>query len=386
VSFTVASLIKQLTPDPWRVKVGFSQDITVANTRLFSSEISESTAFDVLGEWLQKNQPCVFGRIAAKLGFIRYCILTEEDLSLSDESIEQKIQQSRLQWIREGYNGRTSNFLILAISPTISFAVPDKIVAALAQRLCSLYLRMETQFDFIHHDHIFLEKPGPTRTTWRWLAGVNYFCSQGDKRWWNDHRIPGGMAFSVNSVGHFVKSEKVAHVMRELNDELGLDDEIWNDSKVDSLEKALVLAMQTISLASDATSGKARELLSVSNDRDGKKPECPIRLPTALFDKNHCEYAGYYHTDYTLPSEYFLPDVTRPESIERRLLDFTYLFHKHVDNPDHWTMGEGQRIRSDSQVPKTASDEDNVDYKRERAIAAAVPIESSDLLVDALSF
>src|SRR5207253_1585112 len=104
VAFTIASLIKQLTPDPWRVKVEFSEDIRAANTRLFSSEISESTAVEVLGEWLQKNQPCVFGRMAAKLGFIRYCILTEADLLLSDEAIEDKIQRSRMQWIREGYD------------------------------------------------------------------------------------------------------------------------------------------------------------------------------------------------------------------------------------------------------------------------------------------
>src|SRR5574341_278207 len=259
---SISRLLEQLKPDPWRAAVGFSEDIATANARLFSQQTSESDKIAILSDWLKKNQPCVFGRIAAKFGFVRYCILTENDLALADDFIEEKIQQGRLQWIRDGYDGQASNFIVLALSSAIASATPDKTVAKLAQKLCSLYLRLDTQFDFIHHDHIFLEKPGPSRTTWRWLAGVNYFCSQGDNRWWHDHRIPGGMAFSVNSVGHFVKSEKVAHLMRLLNEELEIgEDETWKDSKVDSLGKALVLAMQTISNASDSVSGKATQLL-----------------------------------------------------------------------------------------------------------------------------
>jgi hypothetical protein len=383
---TVASLMNSLTPDPWRLEVGFSQDIEEANKVLFSPNINDSVA--MMKEWLQKNQPCVFGRMAAKFGFIQYCILTEADLRLPDEAIEMKIQDARLQWIREAYDGKKSNLVVLAVSAAISYARPDQTVANIAQRLCSLYLRTEARFDFVHHDHIFLEKPGPSRTTWRWLAGVNYFSAQGDKRWWQDHRIPGGMGLSINSVGHLVKSEKIAHAMRELNEQLGIsDEEVWNDSKVDSLEKALLLAMQTISNASPAVSGRATELLKVPKDLNWiNLPDCPVELPSSLSDKNHCEYLGYYHTDYTLPSEYFRSDERRPQSIEPRLLDFTYLFRKHIDNPDHWTMGEGQRIRSNE---KAFSEEPPIneadDYKRQRGRALSVPIESCELLVEALS-
>ena len=59
--------------------------------------------------------------------------------------------------------------------------------------------------------------------TWEWLAGVNYFCAQGDRRWWHDHRIPGGMALSVNSVGHLAKAGKISEALASLNKELGVD-------------------------------------------------------------------------------------------------------------------------------------------------------------------
>jgi hypothetical protein len=58
-------------------------------------------------------------------------------------------------------------------------------------------------------------------------------------------------------------------------------------------------------------------------------------------------YFGYYHTDYTLPTEYFQPDVERPAATAGYALDFTYLHRAGVDNPAHTTMGEGHRIRHD---------------------------------------
>src|SRR5258708_921378 len=138
MSDTIASLLKRLTPDPWRAAEGFSPDLESANNLLFSSDVTESQAIGVLREWLQENQPCLFGRIAAKLGFIRYCILKESDLLLSDEVIQEKIQRARIQWTKDAYEGKTSNFIILARSPAISYAVPDKVVSGIAQKLCSL--------------------------------------------------------------------------------------------------------------------------------------------------------------------------------------------------------------------------------------------------------
>ncbi len=384
---TVASLFQALTNDAWRTEAGFSRDIEDANQELFRPDISEAASIEVLRQWIQKNQPCVFGRMAAKFDLINFCLLSESDLLLGDEQIHEKLQRARLRWLKQAFQGKTSNFIILVISPTVSKAKPDANVAELAQRLCSLYLEEDVNFDEIHLEQIFLEKPGSAGMTWKWFAGVNYFCAQGDKRWWQDHRIPGGLGFSVNSVGHFVKSEKISRAMIDLNNMLGVpDEEGWQDSKMDSLEKALVLAMQTISQASDTVSGSATELLPLSRRaNDDGIPTCPTNLPNSLSDKDYCSYLGYYHTDYTLPTEYFDSEVKRPELIEPFLLDFTYLFHKHFNNPDHWTMGEGKRIRGDADFG-IDSGISNVEVpKKSRATADFVEVNNCELLVRALS-
>lgn len=352
---SISSLFSQLRPDEWRARAGFSPEVEEANEKLFKPDITEALAEQVLSLWLQKYQPCLFGRIAAKLGAISYCILSEDDLRQPDEIIKEKIQAARLAWTRDGFDGKKSAFVILTISPLIAIALPGPETQELARRLCYLYLETDIEMDNVHLEQIYLQKPGARLTTWKWLAGVNYFCAQGDKRWWQDHRIPGGMAFSVNSVGHLVKSGMIANAMKDLDRLMDAPDEGYPESKVDSLAKALDLAMRTISMASNAASGKATELLPLPEDRSNLPvSECPVKLSHAMSDKNFCEYRGHYHTDYTLPSEYFLPNVKRPDELKIHSLDFTYLFRKSIDNPDFRLMGEGQQIRRiDGEVEET---------------------------------
>jgi hypothetical protein len=379
---SLAAAFSRLTPDPWRARVGFSAEVETASRRLFAAQASEVDREAALSEWLQKYQPCLFGRIAAKGGFLSYCILTEEDLASSDESICDKIQEARLKWTRAGFEGRKSGFVILAVSERIATALPDEATKELALGLCSLYLLEDVTPDRIFLDEIWLEKPGRDATTWRWNAGVNYFCTQGDGRWWQDHRIPGGMAFSVNSVGHMVKSDILARGMIELERATGAPPEAYVPSKVDSLGKALDLAMRTINNASDAVSGKATRLLPIPTDDAGRPvATCPVPLQPMLTDKNFCEYWGGYHTDYTVPSEYFRPDVERSAGLPEHLLDFTYIFHKSIDNPDHTTTGEGRRIRIDDDGRPA----DAAPVSKERRMAPdTVPISACVRLKQAL--
>jgi len=74
------------------------------------------------------------------------------------------------------------------------------------------------------------------------------------------------MAFSVNSVGHMVKSGRLREHMEKLNSDLGVSDEDWIASRVDSLPKALILAMKTVANAAETASGKATELLPRAAD------------------------------------------------------------------------------------------------------------------------
>ncbi|MFY9556145.1 MAG: hypothetical protein WAV47_15645, partial [Blastocatellia bacterium] len=342
----IAKYLSQLEPDEWRYTAAFSPEVEAANERLFAQETTETESAEVIGNWLQVFQPCLFGRIAAKHGAISYCILNEDDLRKSDEAIRDRIQAARLAWTRDGFEGRKSGFIILAVSPLIACAKPSPIMRELARRLCYLYLESEITMDHVHLDEIYLQKPGSRLTTWKWHTGVNYFCAQGDGRWWQDHRIPGGIAFSVNSVGHLVKSGMIANAMKDLEALTGAPDEGYPLAKIDSLEKALELAMRTIGMASETVSGRATELLPLGADRNELPvAECPVKLSKLLAGKNYCEYSGWYHTDYTLPSEYFLPDIERTADLKVHSLDFTYLFHGSIDNPDFRVMGEGHQIR-----------------------------------------
>ena len=380
----IAQLFSQLKPDEWRSKVGFANEFETANRKLFSSS-SKEEAITAVGEWLQKYQPCLFGRIAARVGALSYCILTETEMQGSDEDIKTIIQDERREWTRQAFEGKKSGFVILVVSRQIAYATPDKTMQELARRLCSLYLETDIALDQVYLDDIFLEKPGERRTTWKWHAGVNYFCAHADKRWWQDHRIPGGMAFSVNSVGHMVKSEIIARKMKELDQELQVLGEGLIDTKINSLGKALEVAMRTISLAANTPWGRATELLPLPADRRNL-PACPIDLPAAFADKDFTKYRGYYHTDHTLPSDYFLPDERR-NSDANFTLDFTYLFHKHIANPDFTTMGEGKQIRADTAVPheRAAAVPLNAMSRRVLAEPETITISQNQRLMRALS-
>jgi hypothetical protein len=342
----LAKLLARLTEDRWRGTEGFSHEIAECHATMFDKASTSRDIESCLSGWLQKYQPCLFGRIAAKVGLLSYCVLTETDLKEGDEHVQARIQTARTEWTRLGFQGKKSGFVILVVSPTIANSIPDINLQAFAQRLCSLYLLDEVLPAKVYMDELFLQMPGQSATTWRWHVGANYFCANGDKRWWQDHRLPGGMGFSMNSVGHMVKSGVLAGKLNELNELLSGREDSLTTTKVDSLSKALEMAMRTIWLASETSSGKATRLLPTPKDRDALSvPKCPVELPNFLKGFDHCQYEGYYHTDVTIPIEYFRSDVERPPEQDVFGLDFTYLFDDAVENPAHLTMGRGRLIR-----------------------------------------
>ena len=263
---SIRTLMPLLEQDPWREQEGFSPELEEFNRRLFASASDKPAAEFIINDWLQHHQPCLFGRIAARQSLLAYSVLTSDDLSQPDEHIRDEIQKARMLWTRSAFEGRKSGFIIAAISPELTYATPNRTLLKIARRLCSLYLLEDIEPDVIYLDEVFLEKPGPSRLTWRWSAGVNFFSAQGDLRWWHDHRFPGGIAFSVNSVGHMVKSGVIASAMRELNKSLGATDEDWESMKLDSLDKALVLARSS-PLKSREKLGKSLSYLGLGKSR-----------------------------------------------------------------------------------------------------------------------
>jgi hypothetical protein len=371
----LTDLYLRLEQDSWRQEHGFTSELAKA-TRLLLEATTDEQRAAVLGAWLEKFQPCLFGRVAARKGLISYCFLTEADFLSPDLVIRNKIQRARTLWTRLAYEGKRSAFILLAISDRLVHALPNENLLAFAKHLASLFLLADVVQDQIYLDEIFLEMPGPSKMTWRWNVGINYFGAAGDGRWWQDHRIPGGIGFSTNSVGHLVKSGKIAEKMTELQDLLGEGADEFVATKVSSLPTALEWAMRTIHNASDSPSGKATELLP--RESNSTATNCPIKLPNFLEDRNHCTYRGWYHTDITIPSEYFVADVERPANLPAHQLDFTYLFNTELTNPDFITTAIGRRVRSfEEDIPSPE--------KADRLIPTAVAIADEPRLIEALT-
>jgi hypothetical protein len=371
---TLASHLNALVPDKWRNDHPFSADLKTCNDEIFASSSAEATS-RALEEWLAKNQPCLFGRIAAKRDLLSFCILTEADIRRGDDAVRDAVQEGRRRWTADTFRGRKSGFIILLQSERVALAAPDQALLALAQGLASLYLLEDVRPNAIYSEEAFLEAPGDPPRAWKWSAGVNFFGAQGDGRWWQDHRIPGGIGFSVNSVGHMVKSGILARAMADMSTKLEIEGPDGVPAIVDSLPKALEMAMRTIALATPTPWGRATEL--VPNSGDSSLPACPTKLPGFLSGSNHCVYRGWYHTDETLPAEYFSTSPAKPETASARSLDFTYLFHDNVDNPDHERMGKGIRIRAEGE-------QDDASLKRSRVDEIEIEVRTSDRLRDAL--
>ena len=368
---------ERLKGDDFRKSTPFSREVEEATVALLRSGSHEESV-KILSAWLATHQPCLFGRIAARVGGLRFCFLNERDLLNSDEVVQQKIQEARRSWRRSAFNGDASGFLIVVISDRIARAIPDNETKSIAKRICYLYLGRDDEDDVLLED-VFLRVPGKEDAEIQWKAGVNFFSAQADGRWWHDHRIPGGMAFSMNSVGHMVKSFEVGRQAEEMWTKLGLDKQDWSNMRVDSLGKALVTAMLTIDNAAETNSGKATRLLDTASEQPAR---CPIELPSKLKNKNSCEYFGYYHTDFTIPSDYFRPDVDRPSEIKGYSLDFTYLFDDEIENAAFAEMGRGIRVRH--QVRFNDGGRRRPSPKRERVIGKEGLIKDHPTLKGAL--
>jgi hypothetical protein len=338
---SVTTLIKRLVPDDFRARVPFSEDLSQTSASVLTAGPDAETA-DFLRAWLRDKQPCIFGRMAAGLSdLITFCVLTERDLAGSDSAIREKIQQSRLHWRRRAYLGEKSAFIIAAVSKQILDAAPDANLQRLAMRLAELYLLERVREDWVHHDRVTLEvSPDDYR---EWVVGVNFFGCQGDGRWWHDHRFPGGLAFSMNSVGHMVRSG-AEHNDRASQLAVAAGEKPRPRKKLDTLYLGLRYAMLTINRSSATVSGRATCLRPRVERAGDSVPPCPIApLPRELAGTDWTTYLGWYDTDFTIPSAYFRPDVERPADQPRLELDFSYLFDE--SSIDYHRTGPGVRIR-----------------------------------------
>ena len=86
--------------DAFRKTTPFSRDMTSTNAVLFDSRYSNRAKVSAYRNWLETapNQPCVFGRVAAKNKNIFICLLEEDEILRmphGDEDLASLIQDYR---------------------------------------------------------------------------------------------------------------------------------------------------------------------------------------------------------------------------------------------------------------------------------------------------
>jgi hypothetical protein len=326
-------LLDDLTEDAWRAANPFSSDIVDCHAELFDSAASVEQIASLLLRWIRANQPCIFGRAAAAQKRVAVCVIRERDLRKGDDFVASLILDHHQIWRADALKGLQHGFLVALVSRRVALAEPSLALKRLALRLGSLYLG-NVQSEAVREndillDEIFLDlREGLPR---KWKVGANYFSSQGDQRWWHDHRVPGGILLSMNSVGHMARALHGSKATPLADPHSPLVD--W----------ALPTAMQTIDVAQRGGRGGTR--LESRGTFEGDEGVCPFDPARGgkyakLAEHSWNGYRGLYHTDVTIPPEYFYANAERPaDLVPHHDLDFTYL---HLDTEEAFrTMGCG---------------------------------------------
>jgi hypothetical protein len=335
---TLRALYKSLTEDKWRKSNPFSDEISKVHEIVFDPFSTPAYREEAYLLWMQGHQPCLFGKIAAASHRIHFCVLDESDILGSEADVAKKIEHERIEWKRRSLRPHASfshpahGFVLLASSPRLAKAAPDNNLRRFAERLLSLWKVLEhvEPQGKIYSEWLYLQNP-KNRKYVRFQFSVDFFMAQGDGRWWQDHRIPGGIAFTANSVGH----------MRRYRE--------WYENYKKQKEWAIEVAMRTIHAAQPTDSGKATWLKPLI---DGKPIVSDVRCPFSdpskirpeLVGMDWSRYGGHLHTDQAVRDEFFWdepakhPDVTKQEYIQ----DFAYLIDKR--QIDHNLFVEGQNV------------------------------------------
>jgi hypothetical protein len=331
-------LMAALKGDHWRREHAFSEDIRQAHEVIHHPFATEDEIAETLRLWFERRQPCLFGRYAAKRGGIHIAILTERDLNEGERHVKAKLDEEKRLWKRRALDKQypEHSFALAVISPALAFAAPDDNLLRLATRVRDLtgWKPSKATNAPVASDFLYLKgKHDPFYYGFKF--NLDFFGAAGDGRWWHDHRVPGGIAFTANATGHMKQYQ-----------------EWYGGEGPDRGDWFLRLAMQTISLAHRATprsepadprsEGRITWLLDLVDPEPLKKSiPCPFKgeVLNLLQGKDWTTYAGLIHTDHNIRKEFF-EDRARPSSYSKPYLnDFTYLYATNESDFVKFTAG-----------------------------------------------
>lgn len=339
---TVVELFRRLEGDPWRLANKWNDDILQANALLHNTAATEEEMAECLELWCRHNQPCQFGRAAATKSRIHFCFLRDEAVSTwKDEEIAKKIEEERRLWKQRGVSdpeNSAHSFVIVVSSPRVAFAAPNQQLREFSDRLLELSgwgptrkgVRRKNE---VTSDYLYLKKPGEDGF-YGFQFNADFFACAADKRWWRDHRFPGGIAFTANSTGHMIRFRD------------------WYESQSESRLWALKQSMFTIANAAQTKATESADPVEQGRvtwlrDLENGKPfagdaQCPLgKLPRAVDGKDWSRYEGYLHTDHSVREEFFT-GREMPPTTKRHLMDFSYLYDEQQS--DHEDLVRGKRF------------------------------------------
>src|SRR5580698_3485574 len=122
-----------------------STDIVATNAVLFNPQYTKRQKIRAYRQWLETNQPCVFGKIAAKNKNVFICLLEEHEILAmrrGDDDVRDTIQDCRQAWKRHALDGLSSSFLLVLVSPSLVDKEPDDRLKEIARRLLELYMEV----------------------------------------------------------------------------------------------------------------------------------------------------------------------------------------------------------------------------------------------------
>lgn len=332
MSDTLTSLRDSLIIDTWREAHGFSDDIEKANRVLHNSLATDGERQSAFGLWLygHEGQPCVFGKLAAKQKKMHLCFVTHEDLGKSDQHIRDKVEAARRLWKRRAFNAIPEHgLMIIVCDRTVACSLPDENLRRFSVHLQNLVGWEERPGDrgnTIVDEWLYLKNP-TTGEIVKYTFSVDFFASAGDKRWWHDHRVPGGLAFTANSLGHMAQYRQ------------------WFENEDQKLAWSLRLAMRTIdSAVKSHPFCPATFLLDLKEGAAAKAVNWrePPSLPLAQAHKNkdHSSYGGYLHTDHAIRDEFFRQEECPAHHHSPYDMDFTYIFDTAAPDNFEFMVGE----------------------------------------------
>ena len=322
--------------DRFRLRHPFAADIEATHAILFSPKYGKRAKISAYRKWLETNQPCVFGRVAAKNKNVFICLLEEHEtlrMRRGDEDLRDTIQDYRQVWKRHALEGLTSSFLILLVSKSLVGKEPDDHLKEICRRLLELYMEIDKIQDDTfrtQREYVFLRRVSEDSQPkiLKFSTLPNIFCAQGDSRWWHDHRTPGGIMITSNALGHFVYSR--AGVAK-----------LQDKERTAALENAMRTINNAFTGASGKKSGKlkhcpATHLIPI---REGETSPLRGTSDFRKFSPDH--YEGYFHTDHLIPSVFFTKDRD-PKSLKLYdNLTFRYIYDPSADPQEHGELITG---------------------------------------------